>query len=64
VNTVLAVESRQRPGARGRQVIPDRVARLRDNAADRLRKLSELLDMKLISDEEYRVKRSQILKDL
>jgi hypothetical protein len=35
-----------------------------EDAADRLRKLSELLDMKLISDEEYRVKRSQILKDL
>lgn len=34
------------------------------DTAGRLRKLSELLDMKLISEEEYRLKRSQILKDL
>jgi hypothetical protein len=33
-------------------------------AADRLRELSELLEMRLISDEEYREKRSQILKEL
>ncbi len=49
LQSVLAAENKHSPQAA---------------VADRLRELSELLEMKLISDEEYREKRSQILKEL